>query len=671
MGTTTKVNLSVTYETNYLFVEVMDTQYRDSGKYMFHWTIDTLPVEKKYLPPEHFQIRVPYNASIFGKVGMSYGPHSGEVIVEEKTGGKIAAGSFNFSRLLPVHCSGSPAEITEGDTVQLTLTNYSDIQDIDPEATYTWITDNDGVKAGKFTKKEAKWVWNTNGLQPGAYQAKVQVYDQKENLIGEGETKPVMVKPRSIQKGDILPVTLRRTVAGQTADQGLWAAMRNRIEAVGFKRYRAFIENVFWEEKIDENLVKPYQKKFGPGLPAMDTRLSIHAVDAYNVLRLATEVFLLLECGVVKKKNDKVTIIDPSLFDPYQESARMNDKITIGDIETRLTRYFNGPANLPYLTRILDALLWLDPEKRQEKLPYCDAVLQNRFSCPSLLELIWSYWHEEGMLVQTMNAITLRFQNRRGFSDRDPLAELEIDPLRPLNNLLWGYVQNEYNRLTIPRRAYEYDHHYGLTLYGKVVPQLRSADSRSKFLQGFHNLIYRASVFYRDDSDTTVIADAFPLLQAIREVHLILAEGAHNQFGDLPWTARVEMLIEQWLLARPEMQDFLHGRAMVPYREEWMGRVDAMKKLQGWSDVTVTHFQELAMYGEQIILTIRYGDWMDVNDEDQAKNWARYWKPEIQGYTHAYRAATGVDLSTEPVDATPPWVHLKRSEDRKRINVRA
>ena len=28
------------------------------------------------------------------------------------------------------------------------------------------------------------------------------------------------------------------------------------------------------------------------------------------------------------------------------------------------------------------------------------------------------------------------------------LAHLEIDPLRPLNNLFWGYIQNEYTRLT-------------------------------------------------------------------------------------------------------------------------------------------------------------------------------------------------------------------------------
>ena len=99
-----------------------------------------------------------------------------------------------------------------------------------------------------------------------------------------------------------------------------------------------------------------------------------------------------------------------------------------------------------------------------------------------------------------------------------------------------------------------------------------------------------------------MIADGFALLNALKEVHLLLAEGAHNQFGDLPWTARGEMLIQQWLLSRPEMRDFLQGRRMVPYKEPWMAQVDTMKSLQGWTDVTVTHFRDLGVYGEQILL---------------------------------------------------------------------
>ena len=105
------------------------------------------------------------------------------------------------------------------------------------------------------------------------------------------------------------------------------------------------------------------------------------------------------------------------------------------------------------------------------------------------------------MLTQSINAVALRFQNRRR-NGRDPLARLEIDPLRPLNNLIWGYIQDEHTRLSVIRRAYEYDHHYGLPLVGKAIPMLRTADSRSKFLESYHGLLSTTAAFYKADSTT-------------------------------------------------------------------------------------------------------------------------------------------------------------------------
>lgn len=508
---------------------------------------------------------------------------------------------------------------------------------------------------------------------------------------------PVSVNPGTVQVG------LRRSVTAPTADQPLWSAIRNRTDAIGFNRYAEFIDRLLCcpqpgkEDKGEAVCGAPSDcadkdelNKLGRGTgnlrasdigsPPIQDRMfdlsirpNIYGVDAYQLLKLATEAFLLFESGVAIKVprnalTGEHTVLGPNDPVPGEES-RLERSVTFAEIENSLEQYLTSVGTvsgkaLPYLKRIVNALIGAD--SRGEKLPYCEAVLRNRFSCPSLIELIWSYWHEEGMLAQTMNAIALRFQNKRGTAERDPLANLEIDPLRPLNNLLWGFIQDEYNRLTVPRRAYEYDHHYGLTLYGKAVPTLRSADSRSKFLEAFHNLLHRAAVFYQEDADTTVISDGFPLLNALKEVHLLLAEGAHNQFGDLPWTARVEMLIMQWLLARPEMREFLRGRAMVPYREPWMGQVDTMKRLQGWTDTTITHFRDLGVFGEQILLSIRYGDWIDVNDQEQARNWARYWKPEIQSYIHAYLAATGVDLAADVTDTRraadrylQPSVHLR------------
>lgn len=245
------------------------------------------------------------------------------------------------------------------------------------------------------------------------------------------------------------------------------------------------------------------------------------------------------------------------------------------------------------------------------------------------------------------------------------MAGLNIDPLRPLSNLLWGWIQDTQHRLTMARRAYEYDHEYGLVLSTKPGPPVRGADYRSRFIESFHNLLSVSAEFFHRDDDTTVIADGFGVLNALKETHIILTQGAHNQYGDLPWTARHEMLMGQYILAQPEMREFLPTRTMVVEPEAWISRVEAMNKLQGGTDVAVLHFRDLAVFGEQLLLGIRFGSWTTVNEPEQAANWARYWRAEVQRYTHAYRAVTGVDLSRR-ADQSVPAFHLRRRQDAYR-----
>lgn len=475
------------------------------------------------------------------------------------------------------------------------------------------------------------------------------------NLIANATTNLIA------QNSQPTSVVLQRPQSEPRPEASLWMAIKNRSNAINFANYSSFIQRLLCSDQDQGgDGCSGAERARNMGSPsivnqrnALSRLPSIYGVDSYELLRQATEAFLLFEAGVViNPPRDADTGIPGILSNQGAESKEEN--LNYGQMQERLERYLEtGVRNnrgLPYLKLITQTLLG-NPNPSQG-LPYCsDVVLRNRFSCPSLVELIWSYWHEEGMLVQTLNSISLRFQNKRVSEGPDPLAGLEIDPLRPLNNIIWGFIQDEQNRLTVPRRVYEYDHAYGLTLIGRAVPKIQSVDSRSKFIEAFHHLLHRASVFYRLDSDTTVIADGFPLLNTLREVHLLLAEGAHNQFGDLPWTARVEMLMMQWILARPEIREFIRGRAMVPYREPWMGQVDSMKKLQGWNDVSVTHFHNLAIFGEQLLLSVRYGNWNIEEDHESAKNWARYWRAEIQNYLHAYQAVTGVDLTIEGADS--------------------
>ncbi len=466
---------------------------------------------------------------------------------------------------------------------------------------------------------------------------------------------------RGIDSPPINTVNLQRTGAPLSPEIALWAYIRASTSRIGFKGFQAFADPLMCGG--------PEAVARGLGQGGSQMRLPFPGVDRYLLLKTTAEIFLMSRCGV------KIDALDLNRGIGGEDQVAVllaeNSRVAPNSVDqVALDRLWNAytlpsgagePETLPYL-KLIRLKLKDVPLKGDEanEASNCFGILEEKLTRPCMIELIWSYWHEEAMLVQSMNALSLRFQNRRRSQGRDPLAHLELDPLRPLSNLLWGYIQDEQHRLGVERRAYEYDHHYGITLQGRAVPALKSADSRSKFLAAFHNLLHTCAIFYKQDDDTTVVSDAFPVLNSLKETHLILTQGAHNQYGDLPSTARIEMLMEQWLLARPEIREFLPSRAMVAYPEAWMDRVEAMKKFQGWDDTPVVHFRDLGVFGEQILLTTRYHNWSEMFDPNVAKGWARYWRPEIQGYVHAYRAATGVDLTLDNPDTTMPSAHLAR-----------
>lgn len=102
-----------------------------------------------------------------------------------------------------------------------------------------------------------------------------------------------------------------------------------------------------------------------------------------------------------------------------------------------------------------------------------------------------------------------------------------------------------------------------------------------------------------------------------------------------------------------------------------MHSVESMRKLQGWGDTNTFQFWQLATMGEQIVSSIRWGDWNSINDPANAANWATFFRPEIQAYIHSYRAVTGVDVSAEPVDVQVPGIHLLRRLRERRGNLAA
>jgi hypothetical protein len=461
-------------------------------------------------------------------------------------------------------------------------------------------------------------------------------------------------------------VTMNRTKVPVTKDEILSSVVRASTEQLSVNKYFDFMDQVFTSVRPDSRITREHEQiaKFLQ-IPAEPFPLG--GGDAYRVLTLATELFVLSNCGVIRGR--------PLELVTAEEEARFGHRLP--QTLHKMWKDYLEPVPvgagreldiLPYLNLIRRKLGDISTVRSSAAslIDQQAGLLQDKLLHPPMLELIWCYWIEESMAVQAFNAITRRFQNLRTPGERDPLAALEVDPLRSVSNLLWTWTQDEQGRLSVLRRAHEYDHEYGFTLHGKAVSELRTADRRSKFLESFHTLLWRASQFYKADDNTTVHADAFALLNAIKETHYILSQGAGNQFPNIAVTARIEMLTQLWILSRPEMREFLGTRVMVAYPEPWMDRVDTVKQLKGWTDTSVVHFRDLAVFGEQIVLCIRYGAWSVINDPDSAANFARYWRAPVQGYIHAYRAATGVDLSEDVTGQraaesrfVAPSVHLR------------
>ena len=252
------------------------------------------------------------------------------------------------------------------------------------------------------------------------------------------------VRPDSQSITGDVNVSMRRTATEVTEDIGLWVVIRKSAEALSFKNYFRFVNHVLCGEPIGEPRDFETER-----FPAKQDRfdqlrqqrfLPFTDAEAYRFLKVATEAFVVVNCGVALSNFQfKASDLDYVI-------RRVGKPVDLGPLWTSYLTAVNGTSSLtlPYLALIRDKLR--DVQLKSTVFPgvdgglpaECFGILRDKLTNPCLLELIWSYWHEEGMLVQSVNAIMRRFQNVRGPQDSDPLANLEIDPLRPLNSLLLG-----------------------------------------------------------------------------------------------------------------------------------------------------------------------------------------------------------------------------------------
>ena len=434
---------------------------------------------------------------------------------------------------------------------------------------------------------------------------------------------------------DVQLVKLTPAAPPPTEEIDLWTRILST--EVDFNKFRKFMDEVLLGKSNEQSKNVPLDRK------SAKTHLPFTNVDEYSLAKFAAEAFV---AHFLHIKEGGQYFGGNRLLPYYTHLSESLEEI-LGDYD--LTELPNQAAKAQKAAVLVD-----QAKTKKTKLTdnITNAIKQVEY-LPNL-ELIWSYWMEQAMLVQTMGIVNLRFQNIKGVREVEPLLRFDTSPLRPLNNLLWGHIQDEQHRTTLSRRFFEYQHAYDLNLVGKAVPAMRGLDNRSQFLEAFHNLLHQATLFYKDFDDMTRRADGFPLLTALREVHLLLAEGNHNAYYNMTLTTRVEFMTMQYILSRPEMRMFLGGRPMVPYPEQWMDRVDTMKQVQGWDQTSVLHYYDLATSGEKLLLGIRYGDWTVASfSAEHAVTWATSFRNHAMRYINAYRIVTGVDLSSDTIKIVP------------------
>ena len=273
--------------------------------------------------------------------------------------------------------------------------------------------------------------------------------------------RPLQVSSSGIASGTTTKVSLERSLPNTTTDQALWPAIRNRTDAISFSQYEDFIDAVLcgdegqirdghrllfstemsWPSRGDSSAFSEEFVKHGFSVSRFDwdndntvsaaasdascgttttyqirrdgdtanfyRRLNagemelrktlrekgtslgrFYGLGAYELLKTATEVFLLMNCGVKIENAD---------FDENEEASRLENwsSVSLSDLVQLLSDYL-GSGSLPYIERIVNSVY---PDWERTDSPFCQGIVATNITCPCFLELIWSYWHEEGMLT--------------------------------------------------------------------------------------------------------------------------------------------------------------------------------------------------------------------------------------------------------------------------------
>ena len=284
--------------------------------------------------------------------------------------------------------SVTPSDVDEGTSFDLEVTRASTQNAFTKSAVtglqqaglrFKWDTGNKGLVEPVAPHTA---VWKTAGMNAGTHGVVATLVDSN-GVVLQGAAGPVVatgqgkIKPSALSKGDTLRVALQRSATVRTRDQVFWSLIRSSTTAIGSSNYSDFIARVLCPGPTDvigrqSVLVSQLNRR------AKELQPFTYGVGAYELLKTATQIFLLLECGGCHA--------DIKDIDLDEESARLGETVTLQQLTDRL-RVYLGSGHLPYIDRVLENAFRRSKGNHPTAL-FWGAQLQSSGAMPARADLV-------------------------------------------------------------------------------------------------------------------------------------------------------------------------------------------------------------------------------------------------------------------------------------------
>ena len=145
-----------------------------------------------------------------------------------------------------------------------------------------------------------------------------------------------------------IPVTMNRADVPPTLDQALWVVIRNSAEALSFENYAEFIEPIMCGPKSALH-TKRAQQEFSR--INRSVQLTFPDAEPYRLLKVATEVFMMANCGVVIGEGTKPggvgSVLGEEDYATTLENAQFSPLGTLALTEEEQLRLLRSPTAPP------------------------------------------------------------------------------------------------------------------------------------------------------------------------------------------------------------------------------------------------------------------------------------------------------------------------------------